>query len=280
MKKIVVLLLILTLIYPFPKSYSYCNENLMPIMGEGELDRENMYMYLLCYNDIAGLNPVNEEYAQKFVDAIIKYSKAEGVNHDVVFALIMHETGYLNFGGDVVAAQNNFGGLGTTGGGVKGAYFESMEDGILAIVQHLKCYASDEELVLECKDPRWNDELRKKAEYVEHLGYNDNPNGAGWAVPGDGYGQRLKNKIQETANIDKESAKILIAQREETLAASTTPEETNDNSAEEEPNEEIDTAKEIEKIILILLFSIVVVLSFLYIKLRRNLKRMHRIGRH
>ena len=115
---------------------------------------------------------------------------------------MMHETGFLNYGGDVIPVQNNFGGLGTTGGGVQGAYFENAEEGVLAVVQHLKCYASTEACNLETVDPRWNDELRGKAEYVQYLGVSDNPNGTGWAYPGEGYGERLIEKINEIAAMD------------------------------------------------------------------------------
>lgn len=270
MKKIVIILLILTFICVIPNSYGYCNDILMPIMGEGTLDSESMYMYLLLNNDIAGINPISEEYAKNFVNSIIKYSKDEGVNHDVVFALIMHETGFLNFGGDVLAEQNNFGGLGTTGGGVQGAYFDTMDDGILAVIQHLKCYASSEPLSLPCKDPRWSDTLREKAVFVEYLGYNDNPNGAGWAVPGDGYGERLKNKITESASIDKDSAKVLIAQREQTLAASATVQ-----SQEAIPIEEISPAKKIEKYVMIFLLLILFVLFVSFIKVKSKMKKSH-----
>lgn len=269
MKKIVIIILILTLICLLPNSYGYCNDILMPIMGEGELDYESMYMYLLCNNDIGGINPISEEYAKRFVNAVIEYSQKEGVNHDVVFALIMHETGFLNYGGDVMPEQNNFGGLGTTGGGVQGAYFESMEDGVLAIVQHLKCYACDESLALDCKDPRWSDALRGKAEYVEYLGYNDNPNGTGWAVPGDGYGEKLKNTIRDTGNVDKENAKILIAQREETLSAAAIPSEEGDDDISENTN----PAKVIEKTIMVFLAGALIALTVLFIKVKKHMKK-------
>ncbi len=270
MKKIVIILLILTFICVIPNSYGHCNDILMPIMGEGSLDSDSMYMYLLLNNDIGGINPISEEYAKNFVNSIIKYSKEEGVNHDVVFALIMHETGFLNFGGDVLAEQNNFGGLGTTGGGIKGAYFDTMDDGILAVIQHLKCYASNEPLSLPCKDPRWSDTLREKAVFVEYLGYNDNPNGVGWAVPGDGYGERLKGKITESASLDKDSAKALIAQREQTLAASAAAQ-----SQEEPTAEEIPPAKQIEKYVMIFLLLILFMLLLAFIRVKSKMKKSH-----
>jgi N-acetylmuramoyl-L-alanine amidase len=170
-----------------------------------------MYLYLITNNKENGINPINDEYARNFVIATIEESEAEGVRPDVVFSLMMHETGFLNFGGDVDPSQNNFGGLGTTGGGVKGASFEDMRTGIRAVVQHLKCYASEEPLQLELVDPRWSDKLRARAAFVEYLGYADNPNGTGWAMPGNGYGQALLKRIDTMANLDTKDVASIMA---------------------------------------------------------------------
>ncbi len=181
---------------------TFAEENLTPIMGKGEVEAEKMYLYLISNNKENGLNPIDEEYAREFVITTIREAEAEGVRYDVAFALMMHETGFLNFGGDVMASQNNFGGLGATGGGAQGAEFEDMQTGIRGVVQHLKCYASDEELVNECVDTRFANYLRGKAEYVEWLGKKDNPNGYGWAVPGKGYGGRIVKMIETMKSLD------------------------------------------------------------------------------
>lgn len=49
-------------------------------------------------------------------------------------------------------------------------------------MQHLKAYASDENLKNECVDPRFKYVVRNTAPYVEWLGIQENPNGKGWAV--------------------------------------------------------------------------------------------------
>ncbi len=181
---------------------TFAEENLTPIMGQGEVEAEKMYLYLISNNKDNGLNPIDEEYAKEFVITTIREAEAEGVRSDVAFALMMHETGFLNFGGDVMASQNNFGGLGATGGGAKGAEFSDMQTGIRGVVQHLKCYASDEDLVNDLVDTRFAKYLRKKAEYVEWLGKADNPNGYGWAVPGEGYGSRIVKMIDTMKKLD------------------------------------------------------------------------------
>ena len=56
------------------------------------------------------------------------------------------ETGFLRFGGDVKKEQYNFAGLGATGNGASGNGFKSIRIGIRAQVQHLKAYASKENL--------------------------------------------------------------------------------------------------------------------------------------
>ena len=77
---------------------------------------------------------------------MIEEADAEGVRGEVVFEQAMLETGWLQFGGDASAGQFNFSGLGTTGGGVAGNSFPDVRTGIRAQVQHLKAYASSEEL--------------------------------------------------------------------------------------------------------------------------------------
>jgi len=213
MRKFVTLNLILMLF--LTPINTFAEENLTPIMGEGKVSAEAMYLYLITNNKDRGLNPIDEDYAKEFVITTIKEADMEGVRYDVAFALMMHETGFLNFGGDVLPVQNNFGGLGATGGGAKGAEFEDMQTGIRGVVQHLKCYASDEELVNECVDTRFADYLRKKAVYVEWLGKSDNPNGCGWAVPGKGYGGRILSIIENMEKLDtSEVAKINVYEEE------------------------------------------------------------------
>jgi len=201
-KKYVVIMGLILLFWAFAPSVVSAEETLLPIMGKGTLTAEQMYKYLITYNKEDGLNPIDEAYAKEFVVTTIKEAAAEGVNADVAFALMMHETGYLNFGGDVVATQNNFGGLGATGGGVQGAAFADMQLGIRGVVQHLKCYGSSDALVNACVDPRFSESLRGKAIYVQWLGVADNPYGTGWASPGSGYGNRLVEMIGKIAAVD------------------------------------------------------------------------------
>ena len=122
---------------------------------------------------------------------MLEEANAEGVRAEVVFAQAMHETGWLQFGGDVSADQCNFAGIGATGG-VPGNSFNtygsnSVRMGLRAQVQHLKAYASTASLNNACVDPRFNYVQRGCATTVEALGGK-------WAT-GSGYGQALMNQI-------------------------------------------------------------------------------------
>lgn len=129
-----------------------------------------------------------------FCQIIVEEAKAEGVKPEVVFAQIMNETGWLQFGGDVKIEQFNFCGLGATGGGECGLSFADVRTGIRAQVQHLKAYASKDALKNECVDPRFKYVERGCAAYVQYLGIQENPSNKGWAA-NSGYGTLLLNIV-------------------------------------------------------------------------------------
>ncbi len=131
---------------------------------------------------------------QTFCQMYIEEAKAEGVKAEVAFAQAMKETNFLKFTGDVSIEQYNFAGLGATGNGVKGNSFSSVREGIRAHIQHLKAYASTEELNNACVDPRFQYVTRGSAPYVEWLGIQENPYGVGWASAKN-YGYELKTQI-------------------------------------------------------------------------------------
>ena len=129
-----------------------------------------------------------------FCTIVIEEADAEGVRGEVVFEQAMLETGWLQFGGDASAGQFNFSGLGTTGGGVAGNSFPDVRTGIRAQVQHLKAYASAEDLNQACVDNRFQYVARESAPYVEWLGIQENPYGGGWAA-GRSYGYKLRSLL-------------------------------------------------------------------------------------
>lgn len=129
-----------------------------------------------------------------FCQIFLEECQTEGVKAEVAFTQAMKETGWLQYGGDVKIEQFNFAGLGATGGGVPGLSFADVRTGIRAQVQHLKAYASRDNLVQTCVDPRFTYVTRYSSPFVEWLGIPDNPFGGGWAA-GKNYGSSLIGMI-------------------------------------------------------------------------------------
>ena len=159
-----------------------------PIMGKSSATVTNM---VSLYNSTGYSYP--SIYASKGASSIEDYcqlvleeANAEGVKAEILFAQAMLETGWLQFGGSVKASQCNFSGIGAVNATAGGASFDDVRTGLRAQVQHLKAYASTEPLKNACVDPRFEKVERGVAPCVEDL------NGR-WAVPGDGYGQRVSS---------------------------------------------------------------------------------------
>lgn len=149
------------------------------ILGKSIATAKQMSEYLLSKNKTPkfSTNISVLDFCQLFLDVCAK----EGVRGDIAFAQSCKETANFKYGGDVKYTQNNFAGIGATGGGVCGCIFSSIEEGILAQAQHLKTYATKDALNEPCVDPRrttWF--LNTKggtSPDVETLGGT-------WAVPG------------------------------------------------------------------------------------------------
>lgn len=160
------------------------------IMGTAQATASQMAAFCLSKNSSPQLPSCTvEELARMFIEE----GEAEGVRGDVAFAQSLHETGYFKYGGIVTPEMNNFAGIGALNGNATGqaASFPDPRTGVRAQIQHLKAYASTEALVNDCVDPRFSLVARGVAPYVEWLGAADNPQGRGWAVPGDGYGEKI-----------------------------------------------------------------------------------------
>ena len=121
-----------------------------------------------------------------FATLVYDEATAEGVSPELLFAQVMTETAWLQFGGDVRINQFNFGGLGATGNGNRGLSFSDVRTGLRAQVQHLRAYADPSvttaSLAHPVVDPRFGYVRKGSAPYVEHLGIQENPAGTGWAA--------------------------------------------------------------------------------------------------
>lgn len=136
-----------------------------------------------------------EEFCQIFYEEAI----AENIRPEVAFCQTMKETGFLQFGHDVKPDQCNFAGLGATGNGVAGNSFASVREGIRAQTQHLKAYATTDNLINACVDNRFGYVKRGSAPYVEWLGKKENPTGDGWAT-GANYGTDIVARMKVLLN--------------------------------------------------------------------------------
>ena len=155
------------------------------IMGQAQASIEQMRAY------IKKVNPKVPESVLAMIPLYITEGALEGVRGDVAFAQSCLETGNFTFTGSAVELnQNNFCGMGVARTGVKGNSFKTPKEGIRAQIQHLKAYACDDALEQRCIDPRFTYVKRGCAPYVEWLGIQENPSGAGWAS-GKGYGNKI-----------------------------------------------------------------------------------------
>ena len=120
------------------------------IMGKGIILPENMAVFLLNANYV-----VDRDFIENLAFLYTEEAEIEGVNHDVAFAQMCLETGYLSFSGLVTPDMNNFCGLGAIGPGQNGERFPDPRTGVRAHIQHLKVYATDAPLKQELVDPRY-----------------------------------------------------------------------------------------------------------------------------
>ncbi len=120
------------------------------IMGEGKRTKEELASFLYENN-----SELEYGYALSLADVYINEAVNEGVNYDIAFSQMCLETGYQKYTGIVTPKQNNFAGLGAIDVNHTGEKFQSVELGVRAHIQHLKAYASTDELNNEVIDRRF-----------------------------------------------------------------------------------------------------------------------------
>ena len=161
-------------------------ERLVPpenIMGKGSVPAEKMAEFLLQSNMRA-----NRDFVFTLSQLYVEEAAGEGVNHDIVFAQMCLETGFLQYGNLVTPDMNNFCGLGAIGPGQPGLSFPNPRTGVRAHIQHIKAYATDRPLNNELVDPRYR--------YVK-LGSSPAIYGLSGTWAADmGYGVKIKNILQ------------------------------------------------------------------------------------
>jgi len=120
------------------------------IMGKGVIPAVDLSLFLLQNN--TQIAPGNVRMLAQYY---IEEAAYEGVNHDIAFAQMCLETGFLKYGGLIKPEWNNFCGLGSIGPEQPGLTFPNIRTGVRAHIQHLKAYATDEPLKKDLVDPRY-----------------------------------------------------------------------------------------------------------------------------
>ena len=182
-------------------------EKYYTIEGENTVTVEQMVRWYAENSPITfpvdSYRPGGVNSLEEFCQIYYEEAQSENIRVEVAFAQAMHETGWLQFKGQVKIGQFNFAGLGATDGGALGADFskygtEGVRMGIRAQIQHLKAYASDtiteKTLANLCVDERFKYVTKGCAKYVEWLGQKENPQGLGWATSV-GYGNKIRVQI-------------------------------------------------------------------------------------
>jgi len=170
------------------------------------------------YDQIAGVSGVTAAQLEAELDSVnpshihpdiaqlyVEWGYRFGIRADLAFAQMLLETNYLRYcascdpanyiPGDVHPWQNNFAGLGATGGGEQGNVFATPELGVVAHYAHLAWYAYPDHV---------NEYCNITYDY-RHFGTGHvftapilRELGGRWAVPGTTYGRdiaRLANQI-------------------------------------------------------------------------------------
>jgi len=119
-------------------------------MGKGIVPAVDLSLFLLQNN--ARAVPGNVRMLAQYY---IEEAAYEGLNHDIAFAQMCLETGFLKYGGLVKPEWNNFCGLGSIGPEQPGLTFPDTRTGVRAHIQHLKAYATSEPLKKDLVDPRY-----------------------------------------------------------------------------------------------------------------------------
>lgn len=73
----------------------------------------------------------------------MRHGESLGLRWDIAFFQMLVETGNLSFKGTVKPSQNNFAGLGATGGGERGESFKDVSTGVRAHLEHVLMYSGE-----------------------------------------------------------------------------------------------------------------------------------------
>ncbi len=191
----------------------------VPIMGEAVASQDQMVNFINKRNPDPKINCT----VSQLVHLYYVEGEREGIRPDIAICQAIKETGVWNYGGDVIPEQNNYCGLGTTGGGVKGAFFATPQLGVRAHIQHLLSYTSKRPPKVEIVDPRYELIQKFRPQIFGKLTKWTDLNGV-WAVPGNHYGEDILNlwlqaQMPDASEASMDAANLKIALEDDKAAA-------------------------------------------------------------
>lgn len=145
-----------------------------------ELESDCAFDEVSCTKAIVAILKNNKDFNIEIAKPFFMLAGAYKIDPMRAISQSILETGWFKFdNSSVKPEQNNYCGLGATGGGVSGAAFDTIEDGVKAQLQHLYAYGCKDALPENetIVDPRFKYVTRGIAPYWEQLAGR-------WAVPG------------------------------------------------------------------------------------------------
>lgn len=186
-------LIILTLILTCASVWAAAST---PIRGPQEADVERMYQYVAAHNPL---------FPRETAQAFYEIGELYGVRGDIALCQAIIETGWFRFdnGTAVPASAHNYCGLGVHSRGEKGCKFDTMRDGVTAMIQHLYAYACKERIPEgeRVVDPRFSYVSRGCAESWESLSGK-------WAMNSK-YGEKILSLYRSMLNHEVKSVEII-----------------------------------------------------------------------
>lgn len=178
-----------------------------PIRGDNSVEAEQMYQFVAAHNP---------DFDPAVAEAFFTVGQKYGIRGDIALCQAIIETGWFRFdnGTAVTPDRHNYCGLGVSRRGDVGCSFETVEQGVTAMIQHLYAYSCRKPLPKgeELIDPRFRYVERGSAQTWEAL--------AGRWAANLNYGQKIlsiynKMLIHKAKNDKQNIAELEEATQEE-----------------------------------------------------------------
>ncbi len=172
-----------------------------------------------CVKAIKKILTNNSAFDPEIAKAFFELAPRYSIDPMMAIAQSILETGWFKYSGSAVTAeQHNYCGIGVTSNGVQGGTFSTIEDGVLAQLQHLYAYGCKEAIPAGDKvlDPRFNLITRGITTYWQQLAGR-------WACPG--YDKNTYSTPQKAMEAGNTYGQKILALSKTLMAVSVTDED-------------------------------------------------------